>query len=226
MCGVWHLYIRIRKKKSEKSSVIESHISSPRQLPDNSNVNTNNVKNNSNNKINNFLKTAQMEKIYYEDYSLEIKVLSTWGKNSVAGLTELQMFDCEGNLIQIKPSLIYLRNCGSAAHKKVGNLVNGKFHTNKEDDMWIFLLPSAPETAEICVNFKSAYGLGAIRIWNYNIESKNDNNKGIKDINLYLNKSLIFNGTIFPGKGKIDEDYCTTIFLTRNSKMLVSVNKL
>jgi hypothetical protein len=165
-----------------------------------------------------------VEKIYYEDYSLEIKVLSTWGKNSVAGLTELQLFDCEGNLIQIKPSLIYLRNCGSVAHKKVGNLTSGVFHTNDENDMWMFLLPTAPEKAELCINFKSACGLGAVRIWNYNVESKDENNNGIKDINLYLNKSLIFNGTIFPGKGKPEDDYCTTIFLTRNSKTL-ALNK-
>ena len=91
--------------------------------------------------------------------------------------------------------------------------MNNVYHTNDENDMWMFLLPTQPEKAEICINFKSAYGLGAIRIWNYNVESKDENNKGIKDINLYLNKSLIFNGTIFPGKGKPEDDYCTTIFL-------------
>merc|ERR1711988_350373 len=112
--------------------------------------------------------------------------MGTWGKSSVAGLTELQLFDCDGNLIQIKPSHIHLRNCGSVAHKFVASLVSGIYHTNDENDMWMFLIPTMPEYAEISINFKSAYGLGAIRIWNYNVETKDENNKGIKDINLYL----------------------------------------
>ena len=122
-----------------------------------------------------------MEKVYYEDYSQEIKVLSTWAKNSnsVAGLTELQLFDSEGNQIKIQRTLIYLRNCGSIAHKKVNNQCNNIYHTNDENNMWMFLLPTAPEKAEICVNFKSAHGLGAIRIWNYNVLCKDDNNKFI-----------------------------------------------
>lgn len=162
-------------------------------------------------------------KIYHEDYSLEIKVLSTWGKGAVAGLTEIQLFDNEAQSISIKPSHIHLLRCGTSAPKRVGNMVNGIFHTNNELDMWTFLLPTAPETAEISINFKSANGLGAVRIWNYNVSEKDGNSKGIKDINLYLNKNLFFNGTIFPGKGKI-EDYCSTVFLTRNNKVL-SLNK-
>jgi hypothetical protein len=166
---------------------------------------------------------ATNHKIYHEDYSLEIKVLSTWGKGAVAGLTEIQLFDDEAQSISIKPSHIHLVRCGTSAPKRVGNLVNGIFHTNNELDMWTFLLPTAPEAAEISINFKSANGLGAVRIWNYNVSEKDGNSKGIKDINLFLNKNLFFNGTIFPGKGKI-EDYCSTVFLTRNNKVL-SLNK-
>lgn len=78
--------------------------------------------------------------------------------------------------------------------------------------MWIGYLPKPPEKLEIVAFFNKDTVLGGLKIWNYN-KSILDYTKGVKEVEIILNGEIVWNGCLIGGKGKIDEDYSTSISL-------------
>jgi hypothetical protein len=48
--------------------------------------------------------------------------------------------------------------------------------------------------------------LSGIKIWNYN-KSMRDGTKGVREVQVYLNEDLKYEGSIKMGKGSLKDDY-------------------
>lgn len=80
---------------------------------------------------------------------LYFNILSTWGDMNYVGLTGIEVFDIEGNQIQISPTSIsacppdvnILPGYGSDP-RTVEKLVDGHYYTN--DDLHVWLAPFTP----------------------------------------------------------------------------------
>jgi len=66
--------------------------------------------------------------------------------------------------------------------------------------MWLCAFPSYPKCGLIECSFISNYGIGAIRIWNYN-RSSIDTTKGVKELEIFVNGNPKWFGTINRGSG-------------------------
>lgn len=88
-------------------------------------------------------------------------------------------------------------------------LVNGEKFTNEHRNMWIGSLPPPqrpPVHLEIVIQFALTTKLAAVKIWNYN-KSLRHGAKGVRDIQLFLNDELKYEGPVKMGRGQTNEDY-------------------
>lgn len=141
---------------------------------------------------------------------LKIRVLSTHGDPHLCGLTEIELFDESAKKIVLLPQNVIIRNqgrhgpLGAAGHQmSTTPLVNGLKFTNEHRNMWIGSLPlpqSPPLYLEILVFFARDTKLSAVKIWNYN-KSVRDSTKGVRDIQLFVNDELKYEGPVRMGRG-------------------------
>jgi len=78
--------------------------------------------------------------------------------------------------------------------------------------MWIGYLPKPPKHLEILVYFNKDVLLGGLKIWNYN-KSIIDCTKGVKDVQILINDSMVWEGSLLSGKGQVNVEYATFIVL-------------
>lgn len=78
--------------------------------------------------------------------------------------------------------------------------------------MWLGYLPPPGKKLEILIHLNKDIQVGALRFWNYN-KSVNDYTKGIKEVEILLNDELKWKGNLNGGKGKISDEYVTSISL-------------
>ena len=160
---------------------------------------------------------------------LKIRVLSTHGDPHLCGLTEIELFDSAAKKIVVLPPNVTVRNIGrsgaaggsSGIHMSTKALVNGEKFTNEHRNMWIGSLPlpqTPPIFLEILVYFALNIDLAAVKIWNYN-KSVRDGTKGVRDVELYLNDELKYEGTVKMGRGQINDDYSQLIAIQENVKI-------
>ena len=77
----------------------------------------------------------------------------------------------------------------------------------------------------ITIDFQSLVSVSLIRIWNYN-KSRIHSFRGAKDIEILLDKSLVFKGEINKAPGRIlDADqYCEYIVLTKEEGIIRKID--
>jgi protein JBTS26 len=141
-----------------------------------------------------------------------IRVISTWGNIRFAGLTEVQIFDREGEKIQVHPSQFFLRGGPLSSVEGIEKIVNGVTESNAEKNMWFTYMPEPPKCLEIGIRLEKCElkEIGFIFIWNYN-KSLIESVKGVKEIEILWENQLIFEGTVKRGNGKLDNEYKTVI---------------
>ena len=149
-------------------------------------------------------------KVPEHSHELEIRVLSTWGHAHLAGLTEIEVFSAGQEAIRLSPPMIHVRNAGVGALSNPGKLIDGEKRTDEEKHMWLVPLPVPPLNLEICISLPSAEAPAGLRLWNYN-RSFLDSVKGVKEIQLYKDKELVWEGTVQRGCGNKYDDYSTDI---------------
>ena len=89
--------------------------------------------------------------------------------------------------------------------------------------MWIGRLPlpqSPPVHLEIVIYFNLNVELGVVKIQNYN-KSVRDGTKGVRDIELYLNDELKYDGIVKMGRGQLNEDFSQIIQMQPTSSIHV-----
>ncbi|XP_022794557.1 protein KIAA0556-like [Stylophora pistillata] len=169
------------------------------------------------------LEDAKNNKVENEEgLDVYFEIISNWGNSSYVGLTEIQFFDLEGNMIPYDEHNVSLSgHVGDGG--VLGNLTNGKTKTIKGRYMWscgleskhpvelVFHLPSGDTTS------LESHGLSKISVWNYNRGIK-ELNFGAKDVRIFVGGELVWEGVIDKGCGNQVFDYGKVINLTHTKE--------
>ncbi|XP_054609363.1 katanin-interacting protein isoform X2 [Dunckerocampus dactyliophorus] len=141
-----------------------------------------------------------------------MEILSNWGHELQVGLTELQFFGPANKKLYVSPHDLDIRNADYPGN--LAALINGKAKTTKERHMWTCPFHPPVQLYFIIRNTERSadFGVSRIKIWNYN-RSLNELDIGARDIKLYLNSTLVFEGELERGCGNQVFDYSTTIEL-------------
>nr|DBA20209.1 TPA: hypothetical protein GDO54_015924 [Pyxicephalus adspersus] len=135
-----------------------------------------------------------------------IKIFSTWGDRHYVGLNGIEVYSSTGNPVSIAKIEANPPNQNTSSSfgkdpRVVSNLIDGV--NNTQDDMHLWLAPfTLGKIQYIYLDFVSPCELAMIRIWNYN-NSRIHSFRGVKDIEMVLDHSLIFKGEIAKASGTL-----------------------
>ncbi|XP_018429660.1 PREDICTED: protein KIAA0556-like, partial [Nanorana parkeri] len=159
-----------------------------------------------------------------------IKILSTWGDRHYVGLNGIEVYTSTGNPVPIAKIKAYPpnKNTLSAFSKDprvVLNLIDGVNST--QDDMHLWLAPfTLGKIHYIYLDFASPCEIAMIRIWNYN-KSRIHSYRGVKDVEIVLDHTLIFKGEIAKASGTLSgaaEHFGDTILFTTSDEILQAIS--
>ena len=74
-------------------------------------------------------------KVNEHSNELEIKVISTWGHAHLAGITEIELFTSNHELIKITQNMIQIRNSGTGALSNPAKMIDGEKRTDDDKHM-------------------------------------------------------------------------------------------
>lgn len=136
-----------------------------------------------------------------------MEILSNWGNASWVGLTEVQFFDLNDIKLYVSPHDVDIRN--TVLPGKLGCLVNRDLVSKKDPPVWTCPFHPPLQLYFIIHNIRQLrdFGLAKIKVRNY-WTADGDLDIGAKNVKLYVNKSLIFDGVLDKGGGKAPFD-CT-----------------
>ncbi|CAH1708620.1 katanin-interacting protein-like isoform X1 [Aphis gossypii] len=161
--------------------------------------------------------------------TLKLDITSTWGDQHYIGLNGLEIFNNKGQLVNIlkiwaDPSDINVLPEYTSDPRVVHNLIDGINRTR--DDMHLWLTPFTPGAHHfIYLEFDGVHTVAMIRIWNYN-KSRIHSYRGAKDLKMYLNSELIFQGEIARASGGIvgcTDAFGDTILYTLDDDILENI---
>ncbi|KAI4496752.1 hypothetical protein M0804_000562 [Polistes exclamans] len=162
---------------------------------------------------------------------LIIDILSTWGDKHYVGLNGIEIFSDTGQLVSISkisedPSII--NQLPEHNDSRIyNNLINGVNRTRDDANLWIIPFTEGNHHY-IYMIFQDIVTIAMIRIWNYN-KSRIHSYRGVKDITITLDNTLIFYGEIARASGDLQGDvnsFGDTILFTTDENILemVSIN--
>ncbi|XP_056392117.1 katanin-interacting protein isoform X2 [Hyla sarda] len=148
---------------------------------------------------------AEKDAIY-----ITVEILSNWGNPYSVGLTEIQFFNLKNQEIYVSPHDVDIRNADSPGDLHC--LVNGKFQTIKECNMWMCPFHPPVQLYFVIRNPSRScdFDICKIKIWNYN-KTLSDLDIGAKHVKIYKNETLVFDGILEKGCGNQVFDYSNTI---------------
>uniref|UniRef100_A0A4W4HQL2 KATNIP domain-containing protein n=1 Tax=Electrophorus electricus TaxID=8005 RepID=A0A4W4HQL2_ELEEL len=138
-----------------------------------------------------------------------MEILSNWGNGCRVGLTEVQFFCRRNRKLYVSPHDLDIRNAEHPGN--LGTLVNGK---TKECNMWACPFKAPIQLYFVIRNTERSpdFSISKIKIWNYN-RSLNELDVGAREVRVYVNSTLVFEGQLQKGCGNQVFDYSTTIDL-------------
>ena len=158
--------------------------------------------------------------------------MQTWGDINYLGLTGIEVFDTEGNQVEINgdcdiranPSDINLLMGYGTDPRTVDKLVDGSYFTN--DDFHAWLTPfTQGEDHTITIKLPSRKQISMIRIWNYN-KSRIHSFRGARLLTCRLDNKMIFKGEIAraPGNTQDPASCCEIILFTDDDDILTRID--
>ncbi|XP_029802522.1 protein KIAA0556 homolog isoform X1 [Suricata suricatta] len=130
-----------------------------------------------------------------------MEILSNWGHTSWVGLTEVEFFDQNDTKLYVSPHDVDIRNTDTPGD--LGHLVNRNLTSKKDPSLW--MCPFHPPLQLFFVIRNTSrlqdFDLAKIKVWNY-WTADGDLDMGAKNMKLYVNKNLIFDGTLDRGGGE------------------------
>ncbi|XP_039251765.2 katanin-interacting protein-like [Styela clava] len=161
---------------------------------------------------------------------LTFNIRSTWGDVHYTGLNGIEIFDSEGNPVEISkifadPSDINTLDGYNSDPRVVGNLIDGHYCTM--DDFRTWLTPFTEGSNHyIYMTFKKRLQIAMIRIWNYT-KSRIHSYRGVKDVDIMLDDNLIFQGQIAKASGTpLDmQNFGDTILFTTDEGILEKISE-
>ncbi|XP_016071721.1 PREDICTED: uncharacterized protein KIAA0556 homolog [Miniopterus natalensis] len=129
-----------------------------------------------------------------------MEILSNWGSPAWVGLTEVEFFDLNNTKLYVSPHDVDIRNTDTPGD--LGQLVN---RNASKKDLSLWTCPFHPPLQLFFVirntGLLRAFGLAKIKIRNY-WTADGDLDVGAKNVKLYVNKNLIFDGQLDKGGGE------------------------
>uniref|UniRef100_A0A8C5Y5X8 Katanin interacting protein n=1 Tax=Microcebus murinus TaxID=30608 RepID=A0A8C5Y5X8_MICMU len=143
-----------------------------------------------------------------------MEILSNWGNPLWVGLTEVEFFDLNDTKLYVSPHDVDIRNTDTPGH--LGYLVNRNLSGKNEPSLWT--CPFHPPLQLFFVIRNTGqlrdFHLAKIKVWNY-WTTDGDLNVGAKNVKLYVNKNLIFDGELDKGGGDAPADHSIPVGLKR-----------
>uniref|UniRef100_A0A8C9PMX5 Katanin interacting protein n=1 Tax=Spermophilus dauricus TaxID=99837 RepID=A0A8C9PMX5_SPEDA len=129
-----------------------------------------------------------------------IEILSTWGSVSRVGLTEVEFFDVSNTKLYVSPHDVAVQSSGSPGD--LGSLVNRNLASERDPPVWTcpFRLPLQLRFVVRNPRRHPDFRLAKVKVVNYWTED-GDLDVGVRNLKLYVNESLIFEGTLEKGDG-------------------------
>ncbi|KAG2373969.1 hypothetical protein C9374_011634 [Naegleria lovaniensis] len=172
--------------------------------------------------------------IYPSGQKITINILESWGDPHYLGLSGIEIFDKNGNLIalndvfsQVKanPSDINALPEYSNDPRTVDKLFDGVNMTCDDLHQWLTpFTPGGDHFIYITLNEKTT--LSMIRFWNYN-KSRIHSYRGARYLEMYLDDKLIFKGEIKRSAGTLSsvESCSECILFTTEAEVLEKIEK-
>ncbi|KAF8365490.1 hypothetical protein PRIPAC_83319 [Pristionchus pacificus] len=149
---------------------------------------------------------------------LTLRLLTNWGDTSFIGLTAVEIFLESG-----RRAVVTEVSTSATTHegelKSVGDL------SHFGHSSWRAKLPSPYGDGPVSIDLKvenEGESIAMLRLWNYN-ESRVHATRGIRDVEMTLDGSLIFKGVISPAFDGDDGDSGETILFTTSDSILESI---
>ncbi|KAF4527611.1 hypothetical protein B566_EDAN016297 [Ephemera danica] len=159
---------------------------------------------------------------------LQFGILSTWGDMQFVGLNGLEIYSDTGQHVQVKKiwtesmSFKMVPEHGS----RIENLLDGVNCTSDDSHLWLIPYTSGMEH-NIKLEFAKQEKIALIRIWNYN-KSRIYSNRGVRNVEISLDQSLIFCGEIAQACRSAQggpQIFGDTILFTTNDAVLERISK-
>eukprot|EP01065_Artemidia_motanka_P004192 TRINITY_DN1200_c0_g4_i1.p1 TRINITY_DN1200_c0_g4~~TRINITY_DN1200_c0_g4_i1.p1 ORF type:complete len:1005 (+),score=372.50 TRINITY_DN1200_c0_g4_i1:62-3076(+) len=152
---------------------------------------------------------------------LRTNVLTTWGDPHYVGLSGIELFDRNGDPIEVpdpgstvrgSPHSINVLPEYSSDPRVASNLLDGVNRTC--DDMHVWLAPfTAGADHTVTVDLRRSYGISMIRFWNYN-KSRPHSYRGARHVEVDLDGRFIFRGELAQAPGcLLGAEQCAEVVL-------------
>ncbi|XP_057605961.1 katanin-interacting protein isoform X2 [Hippopotamus amphibius kiboko] len=130
-----------------------------------------------------------------------MEILSNWGNTSWVGLTEVEFFDLNNTKLYVSPHDVDIRNTDTPGD--LGHLVNRNSAGKKIPSLWMCPFHPPLQLFFVIRNTRQLhdFGLTEIKVWNY-WTADGDLDIGAKNMKLYVNEKLIFDGKLDKGGGE------------------------
>ncbi|XP_067407303.1 katanin-interacting protein isoform X2 [Emydura macquarii macquarii] len=147
-----------------------------------------------------------------------MEILSNWGNDVKVGLTEVEFFDLHTVKMFVSPHDVDIRNTDSPGD--LCCLVNRSLNSTKERFLWTCPFHAPVQLYFVIRNPSRShdFGISKIKIWNYNTTTPSDLDIGAKNVKLYVDENLVFNGQLEKGCGDLVTDCSVTIDLKDNGQ--------
>ncbi|XP_023048706.1 protein KIAA0556 homolog isoform X7 [Piliocolobus tephrosceles] len=135
-----------------------------------------------------------------------MEILSNWGNSWWVGLTEVEFFDLNDTKLYVSPHDVDIRN--TATPGELGRLVNRNLADKKDSSPWTCPFRRPLQLFFVIRNTRQLgdFSLAKIKVRNY-WTADGDLDIGAKNVKLYVNRNLIFNGKLDKGDREAPADH-------------------
>ncbi|XP_063510292.1 katanin-interacting protein isoform X10 [Pongo pygmaeus] len=135
-----------------------------------------------------------------------MEILSNWGNSWWVGLTEVEFFDLNDTKLYVSPHDVDIRN--TATPGELGRLVNRNLAGKKDSSPWTCPFHPPLQLFFVIRNTRQLgdFRLAKIKVRNY-WTADGDLDIGAKNVKLYVNRNLIFNGKLDKGDREAPADH-------------------
>ncbi|XP_077841776.1 katanin-interacting protein isoform X5 [Macaca mulatta] len=135
-----------------------------------------------------------------------MEILSNWGNSWWVGLTEVEFFDLNDTKLYVSPHDVDIRN--TATPGELGRLVNRNLADEKDSSPWTCPFRPPLQLFFVIRNTRQLgdFSLAKIKVQNY-WTADGDLDIGAKNVKLYVNRNLIFNGKLDKGDREAPADH-------------------
>uniref|UniRef100_A0A8C3IS94 Katanin interacting protein n=1 Tax=Chrysemys picta bellii TaxID=8478 RepID=A0A8C3IS94_CHRPI len=151
-----------------------------------------------------------------------MEILSNWGNAVNVGLMEVEFFDLHAVKMFVSPHDVDIRNADSPGD--LSCLVNRTLNSTKERFLWTCPFHAPVQLYFVIRNPSRSrdFGISKIKIWNYNTTTLSDLDVCAKNVKLYIDENLVFDGQLEKGCGDLTTDFSTTIDLKDNRQEIAA----